>query len=71
MMRLLKQAIQLSNEITNISELARELVIKATLLYKWRREYEEFREGSFELEVLIIKDTVEKFAKIQIKWMIL
>ena len=31
----------------NISELARELGIKVTLLYKWRKENEEFGEGSF------------------------
>jgi transposase len=42
----------LSNERTNISELARELGIKVTVLYKWRKEYEEFNEGSFqEMEI--------------------
>ena len=41
------KAVQLSNERANISELARELGIKATLLYKWCKEYEEFGEGSF------------------------
>lgn len=41
------KAVQLSNERTNISELARELGIKATLLYKWRKEFEEFGTGSF------------------------
>ena len=41
------KAVQLSNERDNISELARELGIKVTLLYKWRKEYEEFGEGSF------------------------
>ncbi|MDF2932770.1 MAG: Transposase family [Chryseobacterium sp.] len=41
------KAVQLSNERTNISELARELGIAVTLLYKWRKEYEEFGEGSF------------------------
>ncbi|WP_445432922.1 transposase [Chryseobacterium indoltheticum] len=30
-----------------MSELARELGIAVTLLYKWRKEYEEFGEGSF------------------------
>ncbi|WP_228458298.1 transposase [Chryseobacterium schmidteae] len=30
----------MSNERTNISELARELGIAVTLLYKWRKEYE-------------------------------
>jgi len=41
------KAVQLSKERTNISELSRELGIKVTLLYKWRKEYEEFGEGSF------------------------
>ncbi|UZT97934.1 IS3 family transposase [Chryseobacterium fluminis] len=41
------KAVQLSNERTNISELARELGIAVTLLYKWRKEYEEFGQGSF------------------------
>lgn len=41
------KAVQLSNERDNISELARELRIKASLLYKWRKEYEEFGEVSF------------------------
>ncbi len=41
------KAVQLSNERDNILELIRELGIKATLLYKWRKEYEEFGEGSF------------------------
>ncbi|MBW3523734.1 transposase [Chryseobacterium sp. NKUCC03_KSP] len=37
----------MSNERTNVSELARELRIAVTLLYKWRKEYEEFGKGSF------------------------
>ncbi|WP_312903152.1 IS3 family transposase [Chryseobacterium taichungense] len=41
------KAVQLSKERTNVSELARELGIAVTLLYKWRKEYEEFGEGSF------------------------
>ena len=41
------KAVQLSKERTNISELTRELGIAVTLLYKLRKEYEEFGEGSF------------------------
>ncbi|SHK84826.1 transposase [Chryseobacterium polytrichastri] len=41
------KAVELSNERSNISELAREFSIKVTLLYKWRKEYEEFGKGSF------------------------
>src|SRR5690606_40192437 len=40
-------AVALSNEKDIISELARDLGIKVTLLYKWRKEYEKFGEGSF------------------------
>jgi transposase len=32
-----------------ISELARELGITAPQLYKWRKEYEEFGQGSFQV----------------------
>jgi transposase len=41
------KAVQLSNERSNISELTRELEIKVTMLYKWRKDYEEFGEKSF------------------------
>ena len=41
------KAVALSNERANISELARELGIKVTLLYKWRKEYDKFGKGSF------------------------
>ena len=37
----------MSYERTNISELARELEITALQLYKWRKEFAEFGEGSF------------------------
>jgi transposase len=39
--------VQLSYERTNFSELVRELSISAPLLYQWRKEYEEFGQGSF------------------------
>ena len=42
-----EKAVQLSYDRTNVSELARELGIKAPQLYKWRKEFEEFGEGSF------------------------
>lgn len=42
-----EKAVELSNERTNISELARELGITAPQLYKWRKEFEEFGSGSF------------------------
>ncbi len=42
-----KKAVQLSYERTNVSELARELGVTAPQLYKWRKEFEEFGEGSF------------------------
>jgi transposase len=37
----------LSYERHNISELARELGVTAPQLYKWRKEYEEYVQGSF------------------------
>tara|TARA_B110000114_G_C15028834_1_gene372088 strand:- start:969 stop:1268 length:300 start_codon:yes stop_codon:yes gene_type:complete len=42
-----RKAVALSQERSNISELARELGIRVTLLYKWRKEQEEFGTGSF------------------------
>lgn len=42
-----EKAVQLSYDRTNISELARELGLTAPQLYKWRKEFEEFGEGSF------------------------
>ena len=42
-----EKAVQLSYERTNISEFARELGVTAPQLYKWRKEFEEFGEGSF------------------------
>ena len=42
-----EKAVQLRYNRTNISELARELGVTAPQLYKWRKEFEEFGEGSF------------------------
>ena len=42
-----EKAVQLSYERHNISELARELGVTAPQLYKWKKEYEEFGQGSF------------------------
>src|SRR5690606_2920266 len=41
------RAEEISNDRSTLSELARELGIKVTLLYKWRKEHEKFGEGSF------------------------
>jgi transposase len=41
------KAVELSNERSNITELARELGIRVSMLYKWRKEYEKFGTGSF------------------------
>ena len=41
------RALELSNDRSNLSELARELGIKVSLLYKWRKEYQQFGTGSF------------------------
>lgn len=42
-----EKAVQLSYDRTNVSELAKELRVTAQQLYKWRKEFEEFGEGSF------------------------
>lgn len=42
-----EKAVQVSCDRTNISELAREPGITSPHLYKWRKECEEFGEGSF------------------------
>ena len=39
------KAVELSNERSNITELARELGIRVSMLYKWRKDYDKF--GSF------------------------
>jgi transposase len=41
------KSVELSNERSNITELARELGIRVTMLYKWRKDYEKFGAGSF------------------------
>ena len=41
------KAVELSNERSNITELAREFGIRVTMLYKWRKDYEQFGSGSF------------------------
>ncbi|MDN6309425.1 MAG: transposase [Psychroflexus sp.] len=42
-----ERAVQLSKERKNLSELARELGIYPSQLYKWRKEEQEFGAGSF------------------------
>jgi transposase len=41
------KAVELSNERSNITELARELGIRVSMLYKWRKDFEQFGVGSF------------------------
>jgi len=41
------KAVELSNERSNITELARELGIRVSMLYKWRKDYDKFGTGSF------------------------
>jgi transposase len=42
-----ENAVKLSNERANVSELARELGVKASLLYRWRLELEKKGAESF------------------------
>ena len=41
------KAVELSNERSNITELARELGIRVSMLYKWRKDYDKFGTVSF------------------------
>lgn len=41
------KAVKLSNNRNNLSEVARELSIKVSLLYKWRKDYQEYGKDSF------------------------
>lgn len=41
------KAVELSNNRSNLSVLARELGIKVNLLYKWRKDYQEYGTDSF------------------------
>ena len=36
------KAVELSNNRSNLSELACELGVKVSLLYKWRKDYQEY-----------------------------
>ncbi|MDD4437062.1 MAG: transposase [Tissierellia bacterium] len=42
-----ENAVKLSLDRKNVSDLARELGISPALLYRWRKEYQEKGEGSF------------------------
>lgn len=41
------QAVELSKERSNVAELARELGIRVSMLYKWRNDYDKFGVASF------------------------
>ena len=41
------KAVELSNDRSNITELASELGIRVSMLYKWRKDYDKFGSGSF------------------------
>jgi transposase len=53
------KAVELSNERSNITELARELGIRVSMLYKWRKDYDKFGAGSFPGNG-ILKQTAEQ-----------
>ena len=53
------KAVELSNERSNITELARELGIRVAMLYKWRKDYDKFGTGSFPSKG-ILKQTPEQ-----------
>lgn len=41
------KAVELSNERSNITGLSKELGIRVSMLYKWRKDYDKFGTGSF------------------------
>ena len=51
---------QLSNECSNVDELARELGIRVSMLYKWRNDYNKFGEGSFASEGTLKQTSEQK-----------
>jgi transposase len=53
------KAVELSNERSNITELARELGIRVSMLYNWRKDYDKFGASSFPGNG-IIKQTAEQ-----------
>jgi len=52
----------LSNERSNITELSRELGIRVSMLYKWRKDYDKFGAGSFPGNG-ILKQTAEQIKR--------
>jgi len=56
------KAVKLSNERSNITELARELGIRVSMLYKWRKDYDKFGAGSFPGNG-ILKQTAEQIKR--------
>ena len=56
------KAVKLSNERSNITELSRELGIRVSMLYKWRKDYDKFGAGSFPGNG-ILKQTVEQMKR--------
>ncbi|WP_409558225.1 transposase [Empedobacter sp.] len=60
-------AVELSYERSNISELAREIGIKASLLYKWRKDYQEYGFNSFpgkgNLKLTVEQDRIVELEK--------
>lgn len=57
--RLKVKAVELSSELSNITELARELGIRVSMLYKWRKDYDKFDASSFPGNG-ILKQTAEQ-----------
>ena len=55
-----EQVKQLSNECSNVDELARELGIRVSMLYKWRNDYNKFGEGSFPSEGTLKQTSEQK-----------
>lgn len=64
------KAVELRNERTNFSELASDLGIKASILYKWRKEDQQFDEGTEKLPIkkgLMIFYVLKPFSFVYLK----
>ena len=55
-----ENAVKLSYERKNVSELARELGIASHLIYRWRKELEKYGQGSFPGNGIIKMTSEEK-----------
>ena len=54
------KVVELSNERSNITELSRELGIRVSMLYQWRKDYDKLGSGSFPGNGILKKTAEQK-----------